>query len=299
MNRTERRNKEKADKKNNNKTIEAMKWINSLAPEKLSLIKDMLNIEAKKEQKAIIGAIEMCYTAGIIDILEDDITIKQIEKIMERCSDLLAENSKKVNELKHKCRGDYEMAIKSINAIANEVANRMQELIYEGVDTKELKIKISLEYPTLSKAAITNSLKRVKEDIKQREEENKRAVAEAKLLDILEEKQVKVVPEENILEAKESETILEESEVIPGSKTIIDEVVEEFKILKEVRILDIEGKHGTYHIEKNVMQVGEKSFCNILDVENWASDEIGKLAIQIESIKSKEKESIRVLEKFM
>lgn len=281
MNRTERRNKEKTDRKVNNKTIEAMKWINSLSPERMNLIKNVLNNESKQEQKHIIQAIERCYTAGIIEVLEDAITIADIEKIMEKCSELLVEDAKKINVEKQKCGGDYEMAVKKINAIANEVANRIEELIGEGINPKELSKAISFEYPTLTKAMITNSIKRVREELKEVKNLKKvitREEGEEKLLEIL-------GADDN-------------AEVILGATEVIDEIIksakeDEFEIISEVKIIDLKGKHATYHIENNVMQVNnDLAFCNEKEVSEWASDEIAK-------IKLKEKEAIRVLEKFM
>lgn len=100
MNRSERRNKVKTDKKLINKKAEAMKWFNSLSPEKMELVRYVSKTESEKEQKNIIGAIERCYTAGIIEVLDEAISIKEIELIMEKCSDMLVEDAVKMNKEK-------------------------------------------------------------------------------------------------------------------------------------------------------------------------------------------------------
>lgn len=280
MNRAERRNKEKSDKKANNKNIEAMKWINSLSPERMEMIRRLLNSESEKEHKNIIGAIERCYTAGIIEVLDEAISIKDIELIMEKCSEMLVEDAVKMNKEKNKCGGDYEMAVKQINSIANEVGIRIEQLIGEGIKPKELNETIGYEYPKLTKAMITNSIKRVREklkEVKELKEVITREEAEDKLLDILEEK-----------------------EIATGPVVTNVEEVEEFEIIKDIRILDLKGRYGTYHIEKNVMNINDKlAFCNKKEIQEWASEEIEEMAIQIEKIKSREKEALRVLDKFM
>lgn len=173
------------------------------------------------------------------------------------------------------------MAVKKINAIANEVGNRIEELIGEGINPKELSKAISFEYPTLTKAMITNSIKRVREELKE--------VKKLKKVISIEE------GEEKLLEILGAE---DNGEVIPGATEVIDEIVknvkdDEFEIISEVKIIDLKGKYATYHIEKNVMQVNSNlAFCNEKEVSEWAIDEI-------EKIKLKEKEAIRVLEKFM
>lgn len=296
MNRTERRNKEKAEKKNNNKTIEAMKWINSLSPERMEMIKNMLNTETEKEQRHIIGAIERCYTAGLIEILGDDITIDQIEKVMEKCSEFLVEDAKTIAIQKNKCGGNYEMAVKKINGLAGEVGNRIEDLLGEGLKNKELADKISYEYPTLTKAMITNSIKRVKENLKKYTKEIEivkdvisEEEGEKQLLDILENHARKEVDER-----------VAEVEVIPGSKEIIEEVAaeveEEFEILKEVRVVDFKGKYGTYKAENKCLTVdGVLCFGDEMQVREWCSDEVEKMNLIIDNLKAKQNEIIRGL----
>lgn len=281
MNRSERRNKEKSSKKINDKAIEATKWINSLSPEKLDFIQSFSKKQNEKENKLIISAIERCYTAGIIEVLDEAVSIDDIEKIMKICSDFLVEDAVKMNKQKQKYGGDLEMAIKKINAIANGVAIRIEQLIGDGVKQKELAETISYEYPNLTKSMIVNSIKKVREDIKEvknLKEVIEREEAEEKLLYILGEKEEAVEPVEVIKQEEQ----------------------EEFEIIKEVRILDLKGKYANYHIENEVMIIDDGlSFCKSEEVKEWANDRIKKILLLVDEIKAKEKETLRVLERFM
>ena len=81
MNRKARRDKKKSEKKETNKKIEALAWFRSLPQTKQALIESLVKIEAEKDNENLIQAIDRCFTAALIQELED-LYLKEVERIL-------------------------------------------------------------------------------------------------------------------------------------------------------------------------------------------------------------------------
>lgn len=296
MNRAERRAKEKEKKKETNKKVEAMAWLKSLPPAKQVLIDSLVKMEAKKENNNLIQAIDRCFSAAIIQEFEN-LEWTDVERIIDISADLMLNDAEKMKKLKDIFGGNYDMATKKINELGPEVENRIRELIAEGYNQKVSIKMLQEEFRDLSTAMLTNAFKKTKALVK--DEQKAKDVAN-KIKDIMGEPEKEI---ENALEYIFEDEIVEQEVVKEEPKQEV-----EFEIVKEVRIVDLRGKFGEYHVEKNVVSVkdGDLAFSNSSEVKDWASKEREVIAKEIETLKSKmrnitdrENETIKVIEQFM
>lgn len=296
MNRAERRAKEKGKKKETNKKVEAMAWLKSLPPAKQLLIDSLVKIEAKKENGALIQAIDRCFSAAIIQEFEN-LEWADVERIIDTSAELMMNDAEKMKKLKESFGGSYDMAMKKIDKMGPEVEKRIRELINDGYNQKVSIKMLQEEFRDLSTAMLTNAFKKTKAIVK--DEERAKDVVN-KIKDIMGE------PDKEIEDALDYifEDEIENQEVVKEEPK--QEV--EFEIVKEVRIVDLRGKFGEYHVEKNVVSVkdGDLAFSNSSEVKDWASKEREVIAKEIETLKSKmrnitdrENETIKVIEQFM
>ena len=296
MNRAERRAKEKEKKKETNKKVEAMAWLKSLPPAKQVLIDSLVKMEAKKENNNLIQAIDRCFSAAIIQEFEN-LEWTDVERIIDISADLMLNDAEKMKKLKDIFGGNYDMATKKINELGPEVEKRIRELIAEGYNQKVSIKMLQEEFRDLSTAMLTNAFKKTKALVK--DEQKAKDVAN-KIKDIMGEPEKEI---ENALEYIFEDEIVEQEVVKEEPKQEV-----EFEIVKEVRIVDLRGKFGEYHVEKNVVSVkdGDLAFSNSSEVKDWASKEREVIAKEIETLKSKmrnitdrENETIKVIEQFM
>ena len=296
MNRAERRAKEKEKKKETNKKVEAMAWLKSLPPAKQLLIDSLVKMEAKKENGALIQAIDRCFSAAIIQEFEN-LEWTDVERIIDTSAELMMNDAEKMKKLKESFGGSYDMATKKINELGPEVENRIRELIAEGYNQKVSIKMLQEEFRDLSTAMLTNAFKKTKALVK--DEQKAKDVAN-KIKDIMGEPDKEI---ENALEYIFEDEIENNGVVKEETKQEV-----EFEIVKEVRIVDLRGKFGEYHVEKNVVSVkdGDLAFSNSSEVKDWASKEREVIAKEIETLKSKmrnitdrENETIKVIEQFM
>ena len=296
MNRAERRAKEKEKKKETNKKVEAMAWLKSLPPAKQLLIDSLVKMEAKKENGALIQAIDRCFSAAIIQEFEN-LEWTDVERIIDISAELMLDDAKKMKKLKDSFGGNYDMATKKINELGPEVENRIRELITDGYNQKVSIKMLQEEFRDLSTAMLTNAFKKTKAIVK--DEQKAKDVAN-KIKDIMGEPEKEI---ENALEYIFEDEIENNGVVKEETKQEV-----EFEIVKEVRIVDLRGKFGEYHVEKNVVSVkdGDLAFSNSSEVKDWASKEREVIAKEIETLKSKmknitdrENETIKVIEQFI
>ena len=296
MNRAERRAKEKEKKKETNKKVEAMAWLKSLPPAKQVLIDSLVKIEAKKENGALIQAIDRCFSAAIIQEFEN-LEWADIERIIDTSAELMMNDAEKMKKLKESFGGSYDMAMKKIDKMGPEVEKRIREIINDGYNQKVSIKMLQEEFRDLSTAMLTNAFKKTKAIIK---DEQKAKDVVNKIKDIMGEPDKEI---EDALDYIFEDEIADQEVVKEEPKQEV-----EFEVVKEIRIVDLRGKFGEYHVEKNVVSVkdGDLAFSNSGEVKDWASKEREVIATEIETLKSKmrnitdrENETIKVIEQFM
>lgn len=319
MGREERRKQQRAEKKINDKKVEAVRWFRSLPPEKAELVQSYARMMAEKHSTQFTGALDRAYTATLIKCF-GYLEWHHIEKVIEVFDEFVEEDVKKMQEITKKCGGDLEMAAKKINAQEMKVRDRASELIREGKKQKDVIEILTGEFSMLSKSMLTNAYKKTK-TMMQEADEMKKGIEKA--LDIKEvvsklgdpdvdtEKALEYIfadKDEVVAAEPKKEEVKVETIVVPKSEVAAKTKEADFEILKEVRILDIKGKFGIYHIEKNVVEVNDQelSFSNENEVVDWAEterntiwNEIEKLQNKMNLITDREQETIKVINKFM
>lgn len=328
MNRTERRAKEKAKKKDSNKKVEALAWFRSLPPIKRTLVDSLVKLEAEKINNNTFDAIDRCFATALfqeIDFLEYD----EAMKIIDISTEVMLDDANKIKELKEKFGGSYDMAIKKINELSPKVEERIRELITEGYNQKLTIKAIAEEFKELSTAMITTMYKKTKGLMKEEEKLKKLAEQEDvsdKTKDITEEvdKEIEdaleyIFEEDNVETKNKANTEAKEvgqantskiDEKITTKENNKDKKVSKLKVIKEVTKVisrDVEGQYGIYHIEGNVVNINnEYAFTNTDEVKNWASETRKELAEKLEKIKTEirhinmcEAEALEVIETYM
>jgi len=239
----------------------AFKWINSLSGERAEYIREFANWQSKKEMKNTLNALDRCISAAMINVL--DLDWSTIQEIQENMVHFLEEDTKKMGENKLKY-GGLEMAIKKINEQENLMVERVNELIDQGVKQKEMVKTLSIDFPMLSKAMITNAIKRVKsERLKNTEDAVKYILEDNKELKekIKEEaKEIAKSAADNLEKGLEEEDhIAEVGQMIEESK---EEVKEEKEMVKEngleiieevvIKTVKAKGINGVYEAKTGV-----------------------------------------------
>ncbi|MGL5191409.1 MAG: hypothetical protein ACRC7S_17345, partial [Cetobacterium sp.] len=288
-----------------------------LPHEKAILVDSYARMLANRDNEYFINALERCYSAAIVNQL--DLDWGKIEGIIKVFGDFMEEDANKMKSLKEVYGGDFEMATKKVNEQGPKVEERVRILLGEGKKQKEIVEILAIDFPTLSKAMLTNAYKKTKEMIKKEETTEgviNAAIDVKKIVDKLVEPDIDVEKGLEYIFGKEdvkSEAVVTKDdeikeEVIVVPKIEVPEAETHFEIIKEVRILDLKGKYGQYHIEKNVVEVTDLdlAFDSEGAVEDWAEtarlaiwSEIEKLQNEMNSITDREIETIKVIQKFM
>lgn len=296
MGRKERRKEKRAEKKSNDKKVEAVRWVNSLSPEKAELVKSYARIIANRDNEHFIGALERCYSAAIISEL--DLELEEVKSIIDTFAVLMEEDARKMKELKSECGGDLEMATKKVNGQAEIVEERARELLKEGLKQKNIVETLASEFPSLSKAMLTNAYKKTKAMMKEAIDMKNSIDKAIEVKSVIEKLGAPDIDTNEAIEYIFGEDKKENSK---------EEKETDFEIIKEVRILDLKGKYAKYHVENKVVTVDDElGFSNIAEVEEWGmsevkaiNNEIAALEEKKKMIQAKENEISKVIEKFM
>lgn len=244
-------------KKKETELDKAFRWINSLSGERAGFIREFARWQSKKDVDKAVSAIDRCMSAAIANVLDAEWEV--IEEIQDNLTQYLSEDIEKMNENRIRY-GGIDMASKKINEQEKLVIKRVNELIDEGTKQNEMVKVLALEFPMLSKAMITNAIKRVKsgrlkniedaanyilQDSKKMKEKIKSDAREIakNFADNLEEELEKEdhIPEVEQEEIKEE--VKEEKEMVKGLE-ILEEVV--------VKTVRAKGNNGVYEAKTGV-----------------------------------------------
>ncbi|MGG7143569.1 hypothetical protein ACQPVP_08890 [Clostridium nigeriense] len=260
----------------------AFRWINSLSGERVEYIKEFANWQSKKDMKNTLDVLDRCMSAAIVNVL--DIDWSTIEEIQENMVHFLEEDTKKMGENKE-IYGGLEMATKKINEQEKLIVKRVNELIDQGVKQKEMVNILSIDFPMLSKAMITNAIKRVKsERLKNTEEAAKYILEDSKESKNEDAKKIaKEVARQIEKELEKEDHIAEIGQMIEESK----EGVKGEKAMSKLKIkkVELEGEFGSYIREGNKVIAGEITFNSLEELEEYQRKEIELFNRRMEEIR--------------
>ena len=200
----------------------------------------------------------------------------------------------------------------SVKKIENEVAEKIANMIFEGMERKDIVKKIRAEYKGtgLTTPEINIYWKKGMEGFEKfiAEQEGLKKAMEiresVKDKDI--EKTIEYIFEEK-KENKPSKGKKKDKKVVePVGVKEVAEVKEmsKFKVSnKVVKVVscDVTGEHGEYEINGGVLAIkgSDDAFANIPAVQNWASDRREALLKEIDKLNNLEGEVIEVMKEFM
>jgi hypothetical protein len=264
----------------------AFKWVNSLSGERVEYIKEFAKWQSKKDMKNILDVLDRCMSAAIVNVL--DIDWSTIEEIQENLVHFLEDDTKKMGENKE-IYGGIEMATKKINEQEKLVEKRVNELIDQGLKQKEMVKTLSIDFPMLSKAMITNAIKRVKSERLENTEEAAKYILEdsKELKKEIEKEDAKKIANEV---ARQIEKELAKEDHIAEVGQMVEESKEEVKDEKamsklKIKKVELEGEFGSYIREGNKVIAGEITFNSVEELEEYQRKEIELFNRRMEEIR--------------
>ena len=255
MNRAERRKKERQYKKEYSKAEKKKEilysWLDTLTKDKYDLIIGEIKRQSINHGNSVMESVDRCLTALCIE--EFDMELEEVQIFMTKLINSMGEDTEKINNLKNMLGGRY---MKTLEDIKNKMIKEARGMMEGGMKDKDIKQKLNMEYPQLSKSMVTNAVKRIRTDYNKEVAKDVSKVAE--VLGIGE------VTKEDLEEANiiESDTEPSEEENI-SSKEFIKENVKtqenaqnkarngiEIKSRKKSETLEVQGSNYNYTVIK-------------------------------------------------
>ena len=255
MNRAERRKKERQYKKEYSKAEKKKeilyKWLETLTKDKYELIIGEIKRQSVNHGNSVMESVDRCLTALMIE--EYNMELEEVQIFMTKLINSMGEDTEKINNLKNMLGGRY---MKTLEDIKNKMIKEARGMMEGGMKDKDIKQKLNMEYPQLSKSMVTNAVKRIRTDYNKEVAKDVSKVAE--VLGIGE------VTKEDLEEANiiESDTEPSEEENI-SSKEFIKENVKtqenaqnkarngiEIKSRKKSETLEVQGSNYNYTVIK-------------------------------------------------
>jgi hypothetical protein len=255
----------------------AFNWINSLSGERVNFIREYSAWQSKKDLKNAVDSFDRALSASVISVL--DVEWEIVEMIQEELIKFVDDDIKKMNENKS-LYGGLEMAIKKINETEKELVVNINGLIDKGFKQKEMIEKLVMDFPMLSKAMITNAVKKVRaERVKNTED--------AATYILQDNKNIK-----KAIEKEDAKKIAKE--VARQIEKEIEEVKEDKSMPKlKVMKVELEGEFGSYVREGNKVTAGEITFNSLQDLEEYKRREIELFNLKMKEIEAVYKAEVR------
>lgn len=254
----------------------AFNWINSLSREKIDMIREYSTWQSKKDLKSAVDTFDRALSASVITVL--DVEWEVVEKVQEELIKFVDEDIKRMNENKS-LYGGLEMAIKKINETEKELVVNINGLIDKGFKQKEMVEKLVMDFPTLSKAMITNAVKKVRaERVKNTEDAAAYILGDNKnIKKAIEKENAKKIAEE-VARQLEKE-VSKEDRITEVIKEVKEKESDTLEVLEEVVIKEVKlkGKHGVYEAKTGIGVALENegykiAFSNMAELESFCNE---------------------------
>ena len=255
MNRAERRKREREYKKEYKKAEQKKEtlysWLNTLSKDKYELIIGEIKRQSIEHGNSVMESVDRCLTALMIE--EYDMELEEVQAFMTKLINIMGEDTEKINKLKSMLGDGY---LKTLEDIKNKMIKEAREMMEGGMKDKDIKQKLNMEYPQLSKSMVTNAVKRIRTDYNKEVAKDVSKVAKA--IGIGE------VTKEDLEKANIIESDIEPSEEEnTTSKEFIEEDVKtsenvqnkarngiEIKSRKKSETLEVQGSNYNYKVIK-------------------------------------------------
>lgn len=277
--------------------IKIEKWFKSLNFTQRHYLERYAEEYYRRTQDPINEAMDCCISAALIQWFEE----LEYNDILE-FQDFMLELMKDHVEIDKGLKARGIDIMKNKRELEPQVRIKATELIKEGKNQKAAIEILASDFPTLSKASLTNAFKKVKQEIKDADKLKAITAVTKKRIDAGE-----VIKAEDVI--KENEGITEEHKA--AYKEIFNEPYEEeLKIEREREIADFAkennsertlkivrketvaiGKYGEYTLNLDGVKVGIWNFKNIADINKYEKMEVEKLKKQIAEVEGRAAEA--------
>ena len=255
MNRAERRKKERQYKKEYSKAEKKKEtlysWLNTLSKDKYELIIGEIKRQSIDHGNSVMESVDRCLTALMIE--EYDMELEEVQSFMTKLINIMGEDTEKINNLKNMLGGRY---MKTLEDVKNKMAKEAREMMEGGIKDKEIKQKLNIEYPQLSKSMITNAVKRIRTEYNKEVASDVSKVAKAMGIDeVTKEDLEKADIIESYTEPSEEESTSSEEFIKEDVKTSYNVQNKarngiEIKSRKKSETLEVKGSNYNYTVIK-------------------------------------------------
>lgn len=255
MNRAERRKKERQYKKEYKKAEQKKEtlysWLNTLSKDKYELIIGEIKRQSIDNGNSVMESVDRCLTALMIE--EYNMELEEVQIFMTKLINSMGEDTEKINNLKNMLGGRY---MKTLEDIKNKMIKEAREMMEGGMKDKDIKQKLNMEYPQLSKSMVTNAVKRIRTDYNKEVANDVSKVAKAIGIGEVTKEDLE---EANIIESDtellEEENISSEEFINKDGKTSDNTQNKarngiEIKSRKKSEILEVKGSNYNYKVIK-------------------------------------------------
>ena len=255
MNRAERRKREREYKKEYKKAEQKKEtlynWLDTLSKDKYELIANEIKRQAIDHGNSVMESVDRCLTALMIE--EYDMELEEVQVFMTKLINNMGEDTEKINNLKNMLGGRY---MKTLEDIKNKMIKEAREMMEGGMKDKDIKQKLNMEYPQLSKSMVTNAVKRIRTDYNKEVAKDVSKVAEAI-----------GIGEVTTEELEKANIIESDTEPLEGENTSSEEFIKEdvktsdnvqnkarngieIKSIKKSETLEVQGSNYNYTVIK-------------------------------------------------
>ena len=255
VNRAERRKKERQYKKEYSKAEKKKEilysWLDTLSKDKYDLIIGEIKRQSINHGNSVMESVDRCLTALMIE--EFDMELEEVQIFMTKLINSMGEDTEKINNLKNMLGGKY---MKTLEDIKNKMIKEAREMMEGGMKDKDIKQKLNMEYPQLSKSMVTNAVKRIRTDYNKEVAKDVSKVAEAiGISEVTKEDLEKANIIESDTEPLEEKSTSNEEFIKEDAKTL-DNVQNkarngiEIKSRKKSETLEVQGSNYNYTVNK-------------------------------------------------
>ena len=283
MNRAERRKREREYKKEYKKAEQKKEtlynWLDTLSKDKYELIANEIKRQAIDHGNSVMESVDRCLTALMIE--EYDMELEEVQVFMTKLINNMGEDTEKINNLKNMLGGRY---MKTLEDIKNKMIKEAREMMEGGMKDKDIKQKLNMEYPQLSKSMVTNAVKRIRTEYNKEVAADVSKVAKAMGVDeVTKEDLEKADIIESDIKPAEEETVLNDKLIEEDTKQSDKAQNEarngiEIKSFKKSTTIEAQGKNYSYNIIKtedkggvytDVIREDGVRFSNIAELEEY------------------------------
>lgn len=260
------------------------KALKTMTPNQLKLLDIISEQKASQKLDRVVEIIDRCISAQYI-IKNPKANLDELNEYQDDIAKLIQEDNEKDYEFKY--GGNEKMSNEKIKSLENKMKERIVELLEEGKNQKQSLEILAIEFPTLSKASITNTFKKTKETWKANTEKTDVDKAVEYIFSEDKRKEDVAVKEENTECSEMKEVQASNNKELDKLEVEKDSKEEKSKMSLKIKKMVVEGEFGLYEVEGNVItsEKQDLSFGKLEELEEYRVDEVAKIDARVNEFK--------------